>query len=356
MGCSTGAWARRCGQTGCVARSLRAGGSAASPVGAGGLEGVAAAGGTAEASVVSSSRGSGQERSREPSGEAFHALSAGHGVGQRGPVPALELGGKREVAGNEGRVRGARRAHRRQARAPARPREARAEAAITRGMWFVKAPCMSHPKRSRAGLSVDASLAALAGGAAAARGPSRGARERTCSPSSRGCPRSTARAPGIWCTMWPCGRSTCASFKGSYSVGGLSSLGRSESCVLRSVVEVSLRAHEALALRGDESAPATIERLEKAGAAALSWSAAQHLLHQHTRDTLGPAPRGPPHLHHGDRPLRSRGRRRVDGKAAAGGDERAARQLRARGRGRVGTHGGGPRPGRGERRAKTVSF
>lgn len=71
---------------------------------------------------------------------------------------------------------------------------------------------------------------------------------------------------------------------------GLSSLGRSESCVLRSLREVALRAHESLALRGDDAARAVIERLEQEGNGTLSWSSAQHLLHLHTRDTLGPRP------------------------------------------------------------------
>lgn len=71
---------------------------------------------------------------------------------------------------------------------------------------------------------------------------------------------------------------------------GLSSLGRSESCVLRSLLEVALRAHESLALRGDEAAGIEVERLEKESAAALSWSSAQHLLHQHTREVLGSRP------------------------------------------------------------------
>jgi pyruvate kinase len=156
-------------------------------------------------------------------------------------------------------------------------------------MWFVKAPCMSHPKRSRAGLSVDASLAALAGELLRLEGRLVEL-EQDMQPVLARVPaehRESARNLVHYVALR---QVDLRELQGELQRRGLSSLGRSESCVLRSVVEVSLRAHEALALRGDEGAPATIERLEKAGAAALSWSAAQHLLHQHTRDTLGPRP------------------------------------------------------------------
>jgi pyruvate kinase len=71
---------------------------------------------------------------------------------------------------------------------------------------------------------------------------------------------------------------------------GLSSLGRSESCVMGSLLEVSERAHEALALRGDEGARQKLSRLQKRRSAAMSWETAQYYLHQHTRDALGPRP------------------------------------------------------------------
>ncbi len=71
---------------------------------------------------------------------------------------------------------------------------------------------------------------------------------------------------------------------------GLSSLGRSESCVLGSLLEVSQRAHESLALRGHRGAMRELERLEKACSTAMSWEMAKYYLHQHTRDMLGPRP------------------------------------------------------------------
>jgi len=71
---------------------------------------------------------------------------------------------------------------------------------------------------------------------------------------------------------------------------GLSSLGRSESCVRASVLEVSRRVHEALALRGDANAKRELARLDKRGEPALAWHEAKAYLHQHTRDVLGPRP------------------------------------------------------------------
>lgn len=71
---------------------------------------------------------------------------------------------------------------------------------------------------------------------------------------------------------------------------GLSSLGRSESCVMGSVLEVSERAHEALALRGHKGAKRHLLRLEKARQTAMSWDIGQRYLHQHTREILGPRP------------------------------------------------------------------
>lgn len=71
---------------------------------------------------------------------------------------------------------------------------------------------------------------------------------------------------------------------------GLSSLGRSESCVLGSVLEVLARAHESLALHGDDDARRGLESITDRQRAALSPETARYLLHQHTRDVLGPRP------------------------------------------------------------------
>lgn len=71
---------------------------------------------------------------------------------------------------------------------------------------------------------------------------------------------------------------------------GLSSLGRSESFVMASVLEVSERAHEALALRGDDAAARQLSSLEERRSAAMSLETATYYLHQHTRDVLGPRP------------------------------------------------------------------
>src|SRR5450432_1053000 len=71
---------------------------------------------------------------------------------------------------------------------------------------------------------------------------------------------------------------------------GLSSLGRSESCVMRSVLEASTRAHESLAHAGDPSARRRLSRLEAEGEASLSWEAANRSLHEHTREVLGAKP------------------------------------------------------------------
>jgi len=70
---------------------------------------------------------------------------------------------------------------------------------------------------------------------------------------------------------------------------GLSSLGRSESCVLRGLLEVSARAHESLIVH-EHAARAELERLSEQCQAALSWEAAQGLLRQHTVELFGPRP------------------------------------------------------------------
>ncbi len=71
---------------------------------------------------------------------------------------------------------------------------------------------------------------------------------------------------------------------------GLSSLGRSESFVRETLLEVSRRAHEALVFRGNEGARSELERLEKERGRSLSWEKAQACLHRHTRALLGPCP------------------------------------------------------------------
>lgn len=70
---------------------------------------------------------------------------------------------------------------------------------------------------------------------------------------------------------------------------GLSSLGRSESCVLANLVEVTLRVAESLCVRGacaDDALVALRERRDRA----LDPRTAKHLLHRATRDLLGPRP------------------------------------------------------------------
>jgi pyruvate kinase len=74
------------------------------------------------------------------------------------------------------------------------------------------------------------------------------------------------------------------------SMWGLSSLGRSESCVKRSLLEVSARAHESLALHGDPTARRELSRIQREARATMSWDTAKSHLHQHTRDVLGPRP------------------------------------------------------------------
>ena len=72
---------------------------------------------------------------------------------------------------------------------------------------------------------------------------------------------------------------------------GLSSLGRSESCVLTSLLEVSQRANESLSVQGHEGATRELSRLEKERSTAMSWQTAQDYLHRHTHGVLGPRPR-----------------------------------------------------------------
>jgi pyruvate kinase len=71
---------------------------------------------------------------------------------------------------------------------------------------------------------------------------------------------------------------------------GLSSLGRSESCVMGSLLEVSARTYESLALRGNLDATKHLSRIELG--TPLSWGKANEYLHKHTREVLGPQPDG----------------------------------------------------------------
>lgn len=71
---------------------------------------------------------------------------------------------------------------------------------------------------------------------------------------------------------------------------GLSSLGRSESCVRASLLEVSRRVQEALALRGESRAALELERLDAQARRAISWPSARITLGHNTRRILGPHP------------------------------------------------------------------
>jgi pyruvate kinase len=72
---------------------------------------------------------------------------------------------------------------------------------------------------------------------------------------------------------------------------GLSSLGRSESFVMASLLEVRLRVAEALLARG-KADRSEIARIAQRRAGALSWQTAEFLLHTHTHEMLGPKPDG----------------------------------------------------------------
>jgi pyruvate kinase len=71
---------------------------------------------------------------------------------------------------------------------------------------------------------------------------------------------------------------------------GLSSLGRSEACVRASLLEVSKRVREALAIRGDHEAGRELARLERESRTAFAWPTARDRLHENTRAILGPRP------------------------------------------------------------------
>jgi pyruvate kinase len=59
-----------------------------------------------------------------------------------------------------------------------------------------------------------------------------------------------------------------------------------------SLLEVSARTYESLALRGSLGAQKELSRLKQEQGTALSWEAANDYLHKHTRDALGPQPEG----------------------------------------------------------------
>jgi len=68
---------------------------------------------------------------------------------------------------------------------------------------------------------------------------------------------------------------------------GLSSLGRAESCVIENVQQTLARVSDSLSARGMRS---TSTQSLGGIAAPLTWSDSEKLLHQHTRDLLGPKP------------------------------------------------------------------
>jgi pyruvate kinase len=72
---------------------------------------------------------------------------------------------------------------------------------------------------------------------------------------------------------------------------GLSSLGRSESFALRSLLEVRIRIAEALLARGVGTTTEVAELADRC-TATLSWRTAEFLLHTHTHDVFGPKPNG----------------------------------------------------------------
>jgi pyruvate kinase len=72
---------------------------------------------------------------------------------------------------------------------------------------------------------------------------------------------------------------------------GLSSLGRSESFAMASLLEVRMRIAETLLARGDVTS-AELAQLAERRDGALSWQMAEFLLHGHTHAAFGPKPEG----------------------------------------------------------------
>jgi pyruvate kinase len=70
---------------------------------------------------------------------------------------------------------------------------------------------------------------------------------------------------------------------------GLSSLGRSESCVMGGLLQVSARAQESLAVH-EQGTRAELDRVAERCRVAFSWDSAQESLHRHTIDLFGPRP------------------------------------------------------------------
>src|SRR6478735_4736071 len=70
---------------------------------------------------------------------------------------------------------------------------------------------------------------------------------------------------------------------------GLSSLGRSESCVMGGLLQVAARAQESRVVQ-EHSAREELDRLEARCRATLSWNSAQECLHRETIDMFGPRP------------------------------------------------------------------
>ncbi|HEX2672526.1 MAG TPA: pyruvate kinase [Polyangiaceae bacterium] len=70
---------------------------------------------------------------------------------------------------------------------------------------------------------------------------------------------------------------------------GLSSLGRSESCVMGGLLQVSARAQESLVVQAHATRD-ELDRLEQRCRAVFSWDSAQELLRRHTVDLFGPRP------------------------------------------------------------------
>ncbi|HYP78126.1 MAG TPA: pyruvate kinase [Polyangiaceae bacterium] len=70
---------------------------------------------------------------------------------------------------------------------------------------------------------------------------------------------------------------------------GLSSLGRSESCVMGGLLHVAARVQQSRAVQEPE-ARAELERLDERCRTTFSWDSAQALLHRHSVDMFGPPP------------------------------------------------------------------
>jgi pyruvate kinase len=72
---------------------------------------------------------------------------------------------------------------------------------------------------------------------------------------------------------------------------GLSSLGRCESFVMASLLEVRMRVAEAL-IASRTAEPSALNEIAARRGGSLSWQTGEFLLHEHTHDALGPKPEG----------------------------------------------------------------